>query len=53
MALKIIWSPLALEEVNEIFSYLSRKWTITEIINLESKCVEVIDFGNTRKKPMY
>ena len=43
MALKIVWTPKALEGLDEIIEYLEIHWTEKEILVLEQK---ITDFKN-------
>ena len=47
MALKIVWTPKALEGLDEIIDYLEIHWTEKEILVLEQK---ITDFKNRIKK---
>ncbi|MEP6803464.1 MAG: type II toxin-antitoxin system RelE/ParE family toxin [Flavobacterium sp.] len=43
MALKFIWTAQAVKGFNKVVDYLEAKWTIKEILNLESKIQQVIN----------
>lgn len=42
MALRIIWSPLANQGLDDVLHYLNKEWTFREILTLESKIDKVI-----------
>lgn len=43
MALKIVWTPQALEGLEKVIDYLEDEWTATEILNLEQKISEFVN----------
>jgi plasmid stabilization system protein ParE len=43
MALKVIWSPQAVETFSEIINYLQNKWTEKEIKNFVQKSNSIIE----------
>ncbi len=43
MALKIVWTPQALQGLDKVLEYLEKEWTAKEILSLEKKIQEFIE----------
>ena len=49
MALKIVWTPQAIQGLDKVLHYLEEEWTTKEILSLEQNLINLLD--NISKHP--
>jgi len=43
MALKIVWTPQAVDGLDKVLGYLEKEWTIVEILNLQQNITNFLN----------